>query len=258
MEVHHHPQVEKKNLKEYLLEGLMIFIAVTMGFFAETIRENITEHERAAIFAKAMLKDLTTDTAELISYRNYMTKASVNVDTLLDLLANQDPSKIPSGKLYWYGLWGGANRFFTPNDATFQQMKASGSLRYFTDPQLSEEVAYYDRLCRSNQEHQETDRTLFVEVRKARSKIFLFSYNKEANDIAFDFLFNKELFNSRFSKFIASNPPLLTYDKTVFNEYEEMVRSRFHNNFVQEADTLLVHATSLMNLLQKKYNLSEE
>lgn len=38
MEVHHHPHVEKKGFKEYLLEGLMIFVAVTMGFFAETIR----------------------------------------------------------------------------------------------------------------------------------------------------------------------------------------------------------------------------
>lgn len=51
MEVHHHPQIEKKNLKEYLLEGLMIFMAVTMGFFAEKIRENITEHERAGRFS---------------------------------------------------------------------------------------------------------------------------------------------------------------------------------------------------------------
>jgi hypothetical protein len=39
MEVHHHPHLEKKNFKEYLLEGLMIFVAVTMGFFAEGIRE---------------------------------------------------------------------------------------------------------------------------------------------------------------------------------------------------------------------------
>ncbi len=31
MEVHHHPHVEKKNFKEYLLEGLMIFLAVSMG-----------------------------------------------------------------------------------------------------------------------------------------------------------------------------------------------------------------------------------
>ncbi len=30
----------KKSLKEYLLEGLMIFVAVSMGFIAENIREN--------------------------------------------------------------------------------------------------------------------------------------------------------------------------------------------------------------------------
>jgi hypothetical protein len=34
MEVHHHPNLhhEKKPWKEYILEGLMIFFAVTMGF----------------------------------------------------------------------------------------------------------------------------------------------------------------------------------------------------------------------------------
>jgi len=33
MEVHHHPHVEKKKFKEYFLEFLMIFLAVTLGFF---------------------------------------------------------------------------------------------------------------------------------------------------------------------------------------------------------------------------------
>src|ERR1700709_1141220 len=46
MEVHHHPQVEHKSKpwKEYLLEGFMIFVAVTMGFFAESLREHINDH----------------------------------------------------------------------------------------------------------------------------------------------------------------------------------------------------------------------
>jgi hypothetical protein len=35
MEVHHHPKVEKKNLKEYFQEFLMICLAVRPGFFAE-------------------------------------------------------------------------------------------------------------------------------------------------------------------------------------------------------------------------------
>ena len=32
MEVHHHPHPGHKKFKEYLLEGLMIFVAVTLGF----------------------------------------------------------------------------------------------------------------------------------------------------------------------------------------------------------------------------------
>ncbi|HEY4875714.1 MAG TPA: hypothetical protein VIH86_09100 [Puia sp.] len=41
MEVHHHPDVhhQRKRFKEYFLEFLMIFLAVTMGFFAESLRE---------------------------------------------------------------------------------------------------------------------------------------------------------------------------------------------------------------------------
>ena len=36
MEVHHHPDIprEKKHWKEYFLEFIMIFLAVTLGFFA--------------------------------------------------------------------------------------------------------------------------------------------------------------------------------------------------------------------------------
>jgi hypothetical protein len=42
MEVHHHPDLhhKKKNFKEYFLEFLMIFLAVTPGFVAENIREH--------------------------------------------------------------------------------------------------------------------------------------------------------------------------------------------------------------------------
>ena len=32
MEVHHHPNGEKKNFKEYFFEFVMIFLAATIGF----------------------------------------------------------------------------------------------------------------------------------------------------------------------------------------------------------------------------------
>jgi hypothetical protein len=40
-----HPHLEKKNFKEYFLEFLMIFLAVTMGFFAENMREPFDEEK---------------------------------------------------------------------------------------------------------------------------------------------------------------------------------------------------------------------
>ncbi len=48
MEVHHHPQVthKEKPWKEYLLEGLMIFLAVSLGFIAENIREHLSEQNK--------------------------------------------------------------------------------------------------------------------------------------------------------------------------------------------------------------------
>jgi hypothetical protein len=35
MEVHQLPKEKRKNFKEYLLEFVMIFLAVTLGFIAE-------------------------------------------------------------------------------------------------------------------------------------------------------------------------------------------------------------------------------
>jgi len=58
MEVHHHPNVEKKNFKEYFLEFLMIFLAVTMGFFAENIREYHSERRQEREYVQSMINDL--------------------------------------------------------------------------------------------------------------------------------------------------------------------------------------------------------
>src|SRR5580698_1922100 len=90
MEVHHHPDVEKKGIKEYLLEGLMIFLAVFMGFIAENIREDYTEHKKAEAFAATMVSDLKEDTALLKDYIAYYNLARMNVDTLMHLISTTD------------------------------------------------------------------------------------------------------------------------------------------------------------------------
>jgi hypothetical protein len=59
MEVHHHPDLHhrRKKWKEYFLEFLMIFLAVTLGFFAETVREKISEKHRENDYIVGIKRD---------------------------------------------------------------------------------------------------------------------------------------------------------------------------------------------------------
>ena len=67
MEVHHHPDVhhKRKNFKEYFLEFLMIFLAVTMGFFAESFREHLVDIKKEKEYIVSLKEDLLTDTSIL-------------------------------------------------------------------------------------------------------------------------------------------------------------------------------------------------
>ena len=63
MEVHHHPHPGKKRFKEYFLEFLMIFLAVTLGFFAESLREHLTDKRIEREYIVSFVEDLKQDTA---------------------------------------------------------------------------------------------------------------------------------------------------------------------------------------------------
>src|ERR1700752_4795918 len=87
MEVHHHPDLhhDKKPWKEYLLEGLMIFLAVTMGFFAESLRENISAKEKEKEYIASFENNLQKDKAELDYIIQDNKKKVKGLDTLLSL-----------------------------------------------------------------------------------------------------------------------------------------------------------------------------
>src|SRR5664279_2784041 len=64
MEVHHHPDVhhKPKKWKEYFLEFIMIFLAVTLGFFAENFREHRVEREKERHIIESLIGCLASDT----------------------------------------------------------------------------------------------------------------------------------------------------------------------------------------------------
>ncbi|HEY5369620.1 MAG TPA: hypothetical protein VIJ75_11565, partial [Hanamia sp.] len=62
MELHHpHHVTHKKEWHEYLLEFIMLFLAVFLGFVAENIRETSVEHGREKEYARALYDEFYAD-----------------------------------------------------------------------------------------------------------------------------------------------------------------------------------------------------
>src|SRR5579863_1072978 len=142
MEVHHHPEVEKKGFKEYILEGLMIFIAVMMGFFAESLRERIADNSKENEYMRSMVQDLKADTAELSSCIHQFGTISSKLDTMLTCLKidNPDPAvinRIISGRFFLYAG-------YSYNNRTVQQLKNAGVFRLVRNKNVAASILKYD------------------------------------------------------------------------------------------------------------------
>ncbi|MGH2565454.1 MAG: hypothetical protein ACRDE5_13135, partial [Ginsengibacter sp.] len=147
MEVHHHPHVEKKNFKEYFLEFLMIFLAVTLGFFAESFREHLVETTREKGFMKEIVENLKYDT--ICCHLNAESNNSIEdgLDSLRAELKNAINGKINGNALYYLTLqYAGNIGIAVFNTSAINELKNSGSLRLIENKKLINEISdYYER-----------------------------------------------------------------------------------------------------------------
>ncbi len=143
MEVHAHSHTERKKWTHYLWEFLMLFLAVFCGFLAENIREHIVEHSRAKEFSKTLVKDLQNDTAAIHSQN----KSAETYITIADSLLSLSKSSLEGHNASRFSFYTRFVYWTQPinwNRATFEQIKNSGSLRYFKNYQLLEKMMKYD------------------------------------------------------------------------------------------------------------------
>src|SRR5258706_14718992 len=142
MEVHAHSHTERKKWTHYLWEFLMLFLAVFCGFLAENFREHTVEHKRAKQFALSLLSDIKADTVALNTAISYGNKKIKDIDSLI-LQIEQPIKKWEATLIYKYEGTAGRIRPFAHNSGTYEQMKTSGSLRYFKQ-ELTDLLNQYD------------------------------------------------------------------------------------------------------------------
>jgi hypothetical protein len=146
MEVHHHPELshKPKPLKEYLLEGFMIFIAVMMGFIAENIRESITNNEHVRQLTVQLVHELKADTAQL----NKIYQAESSIDSgnnalfklLQQPLAKADGKKIQQLAVNAHSMW-----LFHPSTGAINAIKNELHLKQFSDSDLITYFSKYEK-----------------------------------------------------------------------------------------------------------------
>lgn len=146
MEVHHHSH-KPKNWKEYITEFIMLFAAVTLGFFAENLREHSIISHRIEQNKVAILKDLEQDAITIDSILIDEQNAIKTFDRLLNVLylaknkrINQE-QLIDSIKVFPDII---ATTFtLYVNNSSFKNMQSSGLLSYVEEEELKNRLSYY-------------------------------------------------------------------------------------------------------------------
>jgi hypothetical protein len=257
MEVHHHPDLhhKPKKWKEYFLEFLMIFLAVTMGFFAENIRENYVEHKSAREYASLLIEDLATDTVALNNAARVMNLIITAGDSLGNLLRS-DPKLIVGGKLYYYEYLSSIRWNLISHDATLQQLKSSGALRYLGDTSLIRKIMNYEEsvqviyLAQNRFEPQKIENWNLVQ------KVFDQSHFNSFDSLS-DFAINLKVNDERAMRFMNNNYLLLTYDKDLLQQLRNWAYSSSRNYRVeiQIFNTARLQAIIAIAALKKEYHL---
>ena len=249
MEVHSHPHSPGKRWTHYLWEFLMLFLAVFCGFLAENQREHIVEKKRAKEYATLLYQDIKADTGTVKQQIWEIGFVDPRIDTFINLVQKYKPEELPGGIWYYYGRFPTRTFQITFQDATLQQLKNSGGLRYFGNSSVASAIAHYDQACR-DLETGVTDETLVnLELIKWRNKLFnTYLMNEVMN---FDVPFEK------IDSFKKKNIPLLSSRKEDFIQYSNICQMRLYNNgFIYDNyKKVLKRGESLLALLKKEYNL---
>jgi hypothetical protein len=256
MEVHHHPHIDshlhgKKNLKEYFLEFIMIFLAVTLGFFAETIRETITENNTSSVYAQSLSEDLKKDTAQLISDMNELKFVSDKLDTFITVVHSKKISEVPGGTWYYYGRFGTRTTEFQSENATIEQLKSSGALRYFGNYAIVNALAQYDQSTQALENFINYGLTYQADIVNIRNEIFDAYYFVPVMDL--------QIGNQTIDSFKQQNIPLLNSSRNVMTKYASYCQLKsFNNRYIYGLEAnILKDAETLLNELNKKYKHEE-
>jgi hypothetical protein len=241
---HHHGGHQIKKWKEYITEFLMLFTAVTLGFFAENQREHYIEHLREKQYMQSLYEDLKKDTIELSTLKRLYTGQMNRIDTTIELFRVADWNDSTLTKLYLLNLTVLGNRGLNLMERTSVQLQNAGGMRLIQNAKISDEIANYWHWQEYARAYFATTEELKLKARERSYSIFnQFFYNDISRDKV---------------KTAKIGAQLMTYDKMVLMEYVNRlshIKNSIKNQQLYQLDQILLSATILLNDLKMEYEV---
>jgi len=213
----------------------MIFLAVTMGFFAESLRENITGKEKESEYISSLMRDLEKDKVQLKVIMDDNNHKIKGLDSLITL-ASKDMGDVQNRKLlYQYSSHVSWFSIFLSNDATMSQLKNSG-LQFIRHENIADNIGQYDQKIRGLRPAEELYTRYTNAATDALSELLVFTWGDEI---------------------ISKDYSLVTKDGQKIQVFFNKVKLErgWTYNYIQNLQERVIYNAKLIDLLKKEYHL---
>jgi hypothetical protein len=253
MEVHHHPDLhhKKRRLREYLLEFLMIFLAVTLGFFAESLRESIANRAREKEFIKSMIVDAQTDTANIQECINRNRRRILGLDSLERSCFTFNASDSATRKLFiLYRRYNHYPDIISVTDRTMSQLKNAGGMQMIKNETVLDSIILYDNYGKKLVDQQGHYEDYLNKTEDKAGFVFNFKY-LQIDPVK---MRGKMVFDS------FPSVSLLTQNKNTLIEFGNIVQDQegIIIFYIIRLEEVKLHAINLMKVLRREYNLQAD
>jgi hypothetical protein len=246
MEVHHHSHHPKK-WKEYITEFLMLFLAVSLGFMAENIREHQIEQNREKQYMVSFVADLESDIVNILEGMPRKDARMKAIDTLFQYF-NENPNVTVVPAIIVKKMKRAAyDRSYVRNTTTINQLKNSGNLRLIRNRRVVDSIASYDWRWSRMEYYRETYISNQKDIYQLEEQII------EATDIIGYFIKNDSLTSENTSPKTGN----IRIRREKLNSYLNLLARQLIVTKIDKENYLKVAVMSrdLINNIKQEYNL---
>ena len=230
---------------KFLREFLMLFLAISLGFFVENYREQIIEDKRELDFVNSFKNDLKNDISELDVLILRRKEREIQIDSIYFIFKNKKFNEY-SNDLYFYARYLPRPSRFFANNASIDQLKNSGSLTLIKNQKVIDTLLGYN------------DNFLFIDYIREREEYLVQRIFDQINIIFDPYVFDQmTVYDIEFNKpkgSVSINYSDIQTNKTFLSnlQYLKTVNKAQLGWFIEHSK----RAKNILNFLDNTYNIN--